>query len=370
MEFEKRKVAATDSFRSFIGKYKFNPLTKKKIVVAKDNSYPYEKSEDAYVLLLPLALKELYMYVQPYVDQKTDLTEYSIKVGKISDLTVLHGQTYAFNGARQEDIRLNKGVRYVQFLADFFDPEKNKVLYKHAKNSRNMVVERKTKYDTDKPEYQEKSGYVEVQHLRVQSEGNLLNYVQILCVRAFKGERSPATVCAFLDGEWRYLSKYLNFVVRFYKLNDVGMSGGLQKKRMETIRRDVMQAVELIEKDKKKPNAKTTANENNDDSSVDDANNGPSTSKRRKVNTKDNGAKPSKVVSSKKDSVVIDDDRDSDKENTPPNDATSCVDENVEHEILDSVKSIVSNNTNEHYDQVNHDNNSDSDWAENENTYN
>ena len=70
MEFEKRKVAAADSFRSFITKYKFNPLTKKKIVVAKDNSYPYEKSEDAYVLLLPLALKELYMYVQPYVDQK------------------------------------------------------------------------------------------------------------------------------------------------------------------------------------------------------------------------------------------------------------------------------------------------------------
>ena len=138
---------------------------------------------------------------------------------------------------------------------------------------------------------------------------------------------------------------------------------------METIRRDVMQAVELIEKDKKKPNAKTTGNENNDDSSVDDVN-GPSTSKRRKVNTKDNGAKPSKVAPSKKDSVVIDDDRDSDKENTPPNDATSCVDENVEHEILDSVKSIVSNNTNEHYDQVNHDNNSDSDWAENENTYN
>ena len=233
-----------------------------------------------------------------------------------------------------------------------------------------MVVERKTKYDTDKPEYQEKSGYVEVQHLRVQSEGNLLNYVQILCVRAFKGERSPATVCAFLDGEWRYLSKYLNFVVRFYKLDDVGMSGGLQKKRMETIRRDVMQAVELIEKDKKKPNAKTTANENNDDSSVDDANNGPSTSKRRRVNTKDNGAKPSKGSPGKKDSVVIDDDHDSDKENIPPNDTTSCIDENAEHEILDSVKSIVSNNTNEHYDQVNHDNNSDSDWAENENTYN
>ena len=32
--------------------------------------------------------------------------------------------------------------------------------------------------------------YVEVQHFRVQSEGNFFNYVQILCVRAFKSERS------------------------------------------------------------------------------------------------------------------------------------------------------------------------------------
>ena len=44
------------------------------------------------------------------------------------------------------------------------------------------------------------------------------------------------------------------------------------------IRRDVMQAVELIEKDKKKATAKTTGDENNDDSSVDEVN-GPSSSK-------------------------------------------------------------------------------------------
>ena len=322
MEFEKRKLAGNDSFRSFITKYKFNPLTKKKIVVAKDNSYPYEKSEDAYVLLLPLALHELYMYVQPYVDTKTNLTEYCLKVGKISDLTLLHGQTYTFNANLLEDVRFNKGVRYIQFLADFFDPEKNKVLYKQAKNSHNMVVERKTKYDTDKPEYQEKSGYVEVQHLRVQHKGNLLSYVQILCVRANRGERSPALLSAFLNGEWRYLSKYLNFVERFYKLSEFGMTDGLQKKRIEIIQRDVMQAVELIEKDKK-ATAKTTEAENNDDSSAEEVN-GPSSSKKRKVSTKDNEEIPTKV-SNKKDFVVINDDHDSDKENIPPNNTTFCI---------------------------------------------
>ena len=372
MEFEKRKVPTTDTFRAFISKYKSNPLTKKKIVVAKDSSYPYEKSEDAYVLLLPLALKELYMYVQPYVDSKTDLTEYCLKIGKISDLTLLHGQTYTFNGSRQEDIRLNKGVRYVQFLADFFDPEKNKVLYKHAKNSRTMVVERKMKYDTDKVEYQEKSGYLEVQHLRVHNEGTLLNYVQILCVRAYKGERSPATLSAFLDGEWRYLSKYLNFVVRFYKLTEVGMTGGLQKKRIETIRRDVMQAVELIEKDKKKLVTKMIAGVeiNEGGSGVED---GPSSSKKRKVMSKnDNETRRQPVVrsASKKGSLVIDDDHDSDKENTPPGDATSSyIEKDVDQEILNSVKDIVPDAKEDDEQMKNDDNNSDSDGAENENIY-
>ena len=185
MESEKKKiVSSAESFRSFITKYKVNPITNKKILVAKDASYPYEKFDDAYVLLLPLALKEMYMYVQPYVDHKTSVTEYTIKIGNIKNLTRLHGQTYTFNASRQDDVRLNKGVRYVQFLADFFDPVKNKVLYKETKNPRNQVAEPKKKYDTDKKEYEDKSGYVAIQHLRAQNEGNLINYVQILSVRA------------------------------------------------------------------------------------------------------------------------------------------------------------------------------------------
>ena len=42
---------------------------------------------------------------------------------------------------------------------------------------------------------------------------------------------------------------------------------------------------------------------------------------------------------------------------------------NVEHEIFDLVKNIVSN-AKESNEQVNIDNNNDSDWAENENVYN
>ena len=196
----------------------------------------------------------------------------------------------------------------------------------------------------------------------------MLNYVQILSVRAYKGEQAPATLSAFLEGEWRYLSKYLNFIVRFYKLNEAGMSGGLEKKRIEMVRRDVLQAMDEIEKDKKKAGNKIVGDEIHDDSSVEEAN-APSTStKKRKMNKKDDGARPAKTVS-KKDALVIDEDHESDKENVPPN-VSSYIEQDVEQEIFDSVKDVVSETTKENDEQMKNDNNSDSDWAENDNVYN
>jgi hypothetical protein len=255
MEFEKRKLSGIDSLRAF-AKNKFNPMSKHPLVIAKDTSYPYQRSEDAYVLLVPLLVKELFIYIQSYVDQRTELTEYCIKVTKIEDLAVSgNSQIYTFNGSKIQtaDVRMNKGVRYVQFLADFFDPEKNKIRYKVAKNSR-MVAERRVKFDTDKKEYEDKSGYLELLH----------NYVQILCVKAYKGERAAAKICAILDGEWKFISKYLNFAIRYYKLNDIGMSDGIQKKRIESIRREVMEAVGKVA-DQKNKKSSTKANEMEED---------------------------------------------------------------------------------------------------------
>ena len=123
MEFEKKKVSVVDSFRGFVSKVKSNPITKQNVLIAKDTSYPYQKSDDAYVLLLPLAVKEMYMYVQPYVDSRTELTEFCIKVSKITNLTLSgNAQIHVFNSSAltADDVRLNKGVRYVPFLADFF----------------------------------------------------------------------------------------------------------------------------------------------------------------------------------------------------------------------------------------------------------
>ena len=237
------------------------------------------------------------------------------------------------------------------------------------------MAEPKKKYDTDKKEYEDKSGYVAIQHLRAQNEGNLINYVQILCVRAWKGQQCPATLSAILEGEWKYVSRYLNFIVRFYQLTDAGMSGGLEKKRVEMMRRDVLQAIDEFEKkDKKKAvSNKIVDSEIRDDSSSMEET--PSTSttttskKRKVVNTKNNGAKPAKIANKKDAPLVIDEDHDdSDKENVPPPNVCSYIEQDVEQDILDSVKNAADFETTKVNDkQMKNGNNSDSDgWPENE----
>ena len=421
MEFEKRKPSGIESLRSF-AKNKCNPLSNQPLMIARDTSYPYQRSEDAYVLLVPLLVKQLFIYIQPYVDQRTELTEYCIKVAKIEKehLTVSgNSQIYTFDGSKIQstDVRMNKGVRYVQFLADYFDPEKNKILYKVAKNSRGMVAERRSKFDTDKKEYEDKSGFVELQHLRVQNEGELHNYVQILCVKAYKGERQPAKICPILDGEWKFISKYLNFAIRYYKLNDILMSDGIQKKRIDLARREVLEAVGKVSDQKKQKNS-TKPNEIEEDREEfgdDGENDAPSSSKKRKTSSKKettstNSAKPSEIeedreefgddgendapssskkrkTSSKKETtstkprksakkpVRVELDSDSDKENIDPNKtdaASDSVIKGVENEVMKSVRKILEQRkSDEEEEEENKDDeeNSDMDNADLENDF-
>ena len=74
--------------------------------------------------------------------------------------------------------------------------------------------------------------------------------MQDLCVKIYKGERAPAKIATFPDGEWEYVSLYLNFIIRYYKLND-SMSDGLQKKRVENMRRDVLEATGKVKEKRK-----------------------------------------------------------------------------------------------------------------------
>ena len=299
METEKpRKVNSPDTFRGFISKFKVNPISKSKIIIAKDLSYQYQQSEDSYALLLPLAVKDLYMYVQSYIDSKTELTEHCIKITKINEIFLSgNASIYKFDASKKRDeARLNKGVRYVSFLCDFFDPDKNKALYKSANNSR-LIAERKIKYDSDKSEYQDKCGFVELQHHRIQIENKTHNYVQILACKSYKGEKMAAKVSSILFDEFKYVHEYLKFVIRFYKLNDLNMVDGILKKHVETARKDVVVAIEKFEKTKSdKESTKKKENIVVDDDGL----MGPSSSSKKRKN---NSAKQS--TSSKKETYAV-----------------------------------------------------------------
>ena len=88
------------------------------------------------------------------------------------------------------------------------------------------------------------------------------------------------------------------------------------------------------------------------------------------LNTKNNGARLAKITN-KKDAppLVIDEDHDdSDKENVPPPNVCSYIEQDVEQDILDSVKNTADFETTKVNDkQMKNGNNSDSDgWPENE----
>ena len=54
--------------------------------MARNASYPDQVSEDNIMFMLPLALQGHYAFVQPYINYKTDLTEYAFKIAVINNL--------------------------------------------------------------------------------------------------------------------------------------------------------------------------------------------------------------------------------------------------------------------------------------------
>ena len=240
------------TLRSFLNAYKHHPQTGGKVRIAKDLSFPNQEGEEAYVLILPLAVKELYMYVLPYVDKHTALTAYVLRISRIDDLARSgNHHIYNFNGAKtQGEAVMNKGSRFVSFLADYFDREQNELLYAAEGNGR-ISPPKAEKHDNDDVKYHNKCGYVTLTPQRRPMDGKMHCYVQVLCCRTAKGERLPAKVCNILAGEYSYVSNYLKFVIGFYKFNDPTTVGGLEKRYIDIGRNDVLKAIKKIEKMKK-----------------------------------------------------------------------------------------------------------------------
>ena len=250
------KKGKYDLFKSFISKHKVNPLNEKKILIAKDLSYRYQESDDSLLMLVPLCVKDLYLYVSPYIDPKTELTEYAIRISILEDLVpygALHnGQNvYTFDSSKSRknpnNLRLAKGSRFVPFLSRYFDEDKNKTLYKNSTKAMTIHPSEK-KYDTDNDEYKEKSGYVELVHQRTAVQGKYYGYVQIIACQSYKGERKPPKLTNILSGELSLVSAYLKFVIGVYKMNVESMSDDGNERYKESGRLDVVETIMKLAK--------------------------------------------------------------------------------------------------------------------------
>ena len=137
------------------------------------------------------------------------------------------------------------GVRYVPFMMRYFDKKLNKKLYEAPKNPCH-VVPMARKFDTDKLEYQNKSGLVELNYQRQMIDGVFESCVMIKSVKSSKGEKLPAKMVILLPGEWNFFHKYLKFVSEFYKLTEEQNS--LEVTRQQMAVNGMKKALEAIRK--------------------------------------------------------------------------------------------------------------------------
>ena len=124
-----------DKYDVFIQKEKANPISGKEVVIGKDLSFPDQTNPNAFVLLLPLAVEDLYAYIQPYIDQKTKLVKYVLKVAVLKELSKVVDDdklVYLFHSPdlrNTELIRFAKGARYCVHLPKYFNDKSSKHLY-------------------------------------------------------------------------------------------------------------------------------------------------------------------------------------------------------------------------------------------------
>ena len=252
-----KKKDRYEQFKGIINLVKHNPLTKAKPFIAKDLSYPNQHSDEALVLCWPLASPNLFMYVSSYIDSRSQLPERTIRITTLEEQIPGNAQRGAVKLAtvntskRREQIRLNKGARYVGFMVEYLDPTKNKLLYK---NDKSIVCDKKRKYDTEDVNRQENSGYVEMTHHRLAAEGR--SFVQIIQCQTMKSSAASAVgihsknikSCSLLDEELFYVYSYLSCMIQVYKLDEASMMENLEARYVSHERNEVLSVLKNLPK--------------------------------------------------------------------------------------------------------------------------
>ena len=252
-----KKKDRYEQFKGIINLVKHNPLTKAKPFIAKDLSYPNQHSDEALVLCWPLASPNLFMYVSSYIDSRSQLPERTIRITTLEEQIPGNAQRGSVKLAtvntskRREQIRLNKGARYVGFMVEYLDPTKNKLLYK---NDKSIVCDKKRKYDTEDVNRQENSGYVEMTHHRLAAEGR--SFVQIIQCQTMKSSAASAVgihsknikSCSLLDEELFYVFSYLSCMINVYKLDEASMMENLEARHVAHERNEVLSVLKNLPK--------------------------------------------------------------------------------------------------------------------------
>ena len=260
-----------------------NPLTEAKIIIAKNYDYAHQKSDESTVMLIPLATNDdwinltaaerdrlsedgkrmgrNYAYVLPVYNKETKLTEYMFRISRINNLEKSGNQRmYRLDNSKIEKTFFEKEISCVPFLAKYFDPKENQMLYTAEDSSRSYLVPQRKKYDNDS---EPGGGYIELRHQRTVVGKNRKVYVHVLCCwQHFTGEdfQLLVTVASVLYGEFRLLFDFLKFTERYYNVSEYERFA-FQKRYLQTSRDDVSKSLDrLLKRKKEKENPKKNDN--------------------------------------------------------------------------------------------------------------
>ena len=214
-----------DYMQEFMASCQSNPVSGASIVVAKDLGYHDQESNEAFMLLLPIAEHGSYVFIKPYLDNKSDMVRYTLSVACITDLVWNDGlgySTFTLPHYNSERNKFSKGIRYCLKLKDYFDCEKNSTLFKAIKKPSSVHVPDTKFFDSDKKELQASGGFVEISCIKIAHDGESYIASLIKSQRSANtsGERSPSKVFMILSEEWNYLYHFLKWACEAYHISE------------------------------------------------------------------------------------------------------------------------------------------------------
>ncbi|MCH2406052.1 MAG: hypothetical protein MK200_07655, partial [Nitrosopumilus sp.] len=125
-----------EHMQCFLAKDHANPLTGDDAFIAKDKTYEFQESEEAYQLFIPLVTERHFMFIKTYIDSNTNLPKRVLSIAIIDDFEVdAHGvHHYTPPHVGSDRWKYLKGDRFVKKFVSYFGPE-HEELHRARQNS-------------------------------------------------------------------------------------------------------------------------------------------------------------------------------------------------------------------------------------------